>query len=151
MIDCCVSTSQTLTNCFALANSYHCLRVFCLFIKAGWPRVASNLFCQPFNVPEVYIWKLLAAIHSGMKLAYYTLLISLCRQMCQKTIVNQEQCSWFWEKLDSALCRWKLLRRGEGQVSPSQSVTEQTFWNLRKEMKPISCFLQSGPSVVLAF
>lgn len=144
VIDCCVSSSQTLTECLALANSYRCLRIFCLFIKAGWPVVSSYLFCQAFSVCEYLVWctfwSCLLHIHSGMKLAYYTILILLCRQTRQETIVNWHQCFWFGETLGSALCRWKLLPRHEGLVSPSLSLNRSSRIRGRRwSLSHVSC------------
>lgn len=92
MIDCWTSGSQMLTDYLGLANSYHHLRMFCLFIKAWWPTVSSNLFCQHFNVHEYLecctLISYLLHIYPRMKLAYCILLISLFRQICQEKIVN---------------------------------------------------------------
>lgn len=139
MIDCCASSYQTLTDCFALAKGYLCLRAFRLFMKARWPTVLSYVFCQPLNVCKCLLQctfrSFLLHIHSGMKLAHYNLLISLGRQMCQETIINWHQCFCFWENLGSPLCSWKELHRHKVLAGPSHSDTSDTFWSLRKEMK----------------
>lgn len=135
-----------------LANSCHHLRVLCLFIKVGWPTVSSYLFCQHFNVHEyLECWTLISYllhIYPRMKLAYCILLSSLFRQTCQEKIGNTSVFSGTGRPETPNLCTWKLLLRHEGLVSPSESASEKLFWNLRKEMKPISCFLQSGRSTV---
>lgn len=143
---CWTSVSQTSTDCLGLANSYHHLRVFCLFIKARWPTVSSYLSCQHFNAHEYLECctpiSYLLYIYPRMKLAYCILLISLFRQTCQEKVVKTSVVSGsgrpetqvkiaaqIWRPGQSiSVCRWEVLLKFEvGDEACLRFPAEWTF------------------------
>lgn len=142
VMNCWTSGSQALTDYLGLANSYHHLRVFCLFIKAGWPTVSPYLFYQHFNVHEYLEYCTLISdllhIYSRMKLAYCILLISLFRQTCQEKIVDTSAVSGSGRP-ETPTCVGENCCTDCWSVHLSLPLSFSGIWGRRWSLSHVSC------------